>query len=1178
MDKYKSISREKQDVTKVSPLLSAVAEIKSSASLILTKSYMLSDSEQKEDNSTVTLVNTLQRLGYHSIFDIVEVSRQRFIKRHNESLSGHAEVIFDKAVSAANQLVQSYRQRQLRDYDGTTLRKTNHQARYFSYSNSDPDEKEKLPDYSNLFPEPWDNFCQPNAIESLDSPVNYLLDLYKFVQQIELDGSNNAVGLEQRRADIPDLLLNSDNLYKEVTAISIVNDVLSKSAREYIDQTGQADKPVNQVLGETRFPFTLPYNLPSQQINKGLAEKETELGTVIQQVDQQFPWHILTEKRDQALLAYTQLSQEQIALLKEESPFAQNFLSREQLIKSYFSASTTEVLPERDISKHAYIIHADENITGPTLLSDNVDKAYDEIVITCENKNKETIKVKLRGENVLTYNRVKARMEPFNNSSPFSRQLKLTYVESDNSAIGNLDNGPFFGEMTVYAAVPKESKNNASVNIEGINFLTMTYRFAIAKQGTEQSELLPEAEKFFQDNYGLSADDSVKLKQILSFGQQTGSKVTDLEHLFSSGDFRPLVSPNVMFSNPILDSGQTSEHFPAPYHYGGVYINAGQLDALSIVRTGSGREIEAVSDFRHDRMNRFIRLQRWLALPYHQLDLLVTSAIKAEPNNTDLAISNNTLRALGLFRHLSTQYKVLPEAFAGWIYQMTPFAISNNIPFFDQLFNQSKLFDQPLILDGKAFNYTENQGDGAKTVKQLCAGLAISLSTFQVIAPIVQNTLKLSAGKLVRNLDVVSRLYRLVTIPRLFGFSAEDGLILADILTDKNEYLANIPALGEKDDILNIIAQMEVLTSWLAKTKLTPIKLSLLLGKTQLPVVPTNGMLTFYKGISDGLTDNVRLQESDFNRQEINGTDWWTTLSDENGVFDKSNGLIKDIPLIWGKTDEESLRKKIEDIVKEKKITPDNNQINIVLQITLQAKTAQESLLSSAVAGEYGVSRDIVPLQLRWLGSSIYSVLKMVLDNTPDKVEDIKKEFLDLTYSLLVYTQLINALSISNNLLLLRLTNPKWLGLNIDETTEISLSLDEIFLLNRYQDLLENAKQNEDKIQEYFTFANSEILPKREEDDNNYKCAQLLAEILDWDTDEIYLACEKGGLERKRAMTLSQIDWIRRLQQFSVKTNLSVEPLLGAGALDVNSDFEAFQSIGEAVMAALKAQGDDDNV
>ncbi|MER2370971.1 Tc toxin subunit A [Photorhabdus laumondii] len=1173
MDKYKSISREKQDITQVSPLLAAVAEVKSSK---LPSGYRLLNAVEKEDNSTITLVNTLQRLGYRSIFDIAEVSKQRFIKRHNESLSGHAEVIFDKAVSAANQLVQSYRQRQLRDYDGALLTKASHQARYSSYSNNDVNDKEKLPDYSSLFPEPWDSFCQPNAIESLDSPVNYLLDLYKFVQQIELDGSNNAVGLEQRRADIPDLLLNSDNLYKEITAISIVNDVLSKSAREYIDQTGQAEKPVNQVLGETRFPFTLPYSLPSQQINKGLAEQETELGTIIQQVNQQFPWHILTEKRDQALFAYTQLSKEQMTLLTEKSPFAQNFLSREQLINSYFSTSTTEVLPEHDVAKHAYIIHADENVTGPTLLSDNVDKAYDEIVVTCENKAKETIKVKLRGENVLTYNRIKARMEPFDNSSPFSRQLKLTYVESDNSDIGNLDNGPFFGEMTVYAAIPRENTNNSSVNIEGINFLTMTYRFAIAKQGTAQSELLPEAEQFFQDNYGVSADESVKLKEILSFGQQTGSKVTDLEHLFNSGDFRPLVSPNVVFSNPIFDSGQTSEHFPAPYHYGGIYINAGQLDALSIVRTDSGREIDAVSDFRYDRMNRFIRLQRWLALPYHQLDLLVISAIKAESNNTDLAITNNTLRSLGLFRHLSTQYKVLPEAFAGWIYQITPFAISNNIPFFDQLFNQSKLFDQPLILDGKEFNYTENQGDGAKTVKQLCAGLAISLSTFQVIAPIVENALKLSSGKLVRNLDVVSRLYRLVTIPRLFGFSAEDGLILADILTDKSEYLANIPALGEKDDILSIIAQMEVLTSWLTKTKLTPIKLSLLLGKTQLPVVPTSGMLTFYKGISEGLTDNVCLQESDFNRQEINNIDWWTVLSGENGIFDKENGLIKDIPLIWGKTDEESLRKEIEDIVTN--ISPDDNQINIVVQIILQAKTAQESLLSSAIAGEYGVSRDIVPLQLRWLGSSVYSVLKMVLDNTPEKVEDIKTEFLDLTYSLLVYTQLINALSIGNNLLLLRLTNPKWLGLNIDETTEIALSLDEIFLLNRYQDLLENAKQNEDKVQEYFTFANSEILPKTEEDDNNYKCAQLLAEILDWSPDEIYLACDKGGLERKRAITLSQIDWIRRLQQFSVKTHLSVEPLLGAAALDVNSDFEAFQSIGEAVMAALKAQGDDENV
>ncbi|NHB86700.1 Tc toxin subunit A [Photorhabdus tasmaniensis] len=1175
MDKYKNSPGEKQDIKKVSPLLAAVAEVKSP---ILPMSYMRLDSAQEKDNSTVTLVNTLQRLGYHSIFDIIEVSKQRFIKRHNESLSGHAEVIFDKAVSAANQLVQNYRQRQLRDYDGSTLRQANSQARSFTYSKDNADEKEKLPDYSSLFPEPWDNFCQPGAIEALDSPVNYLLDLYKFVKQIELDGSNNAVGLEQRRADIPDLLLDSDNLYKEITAISVVNDVLSKSAREYIDQTGHADKPVNQVLGETRFPFILPYNLPSQQINKGLAEKETELGSIIQQVDQQFPWHILTEKRDQTLLAYIQLSKEQMTLLKEKSPFSQNFLSREQLIKSYFSNSTTEVLPEHDISKHAYIILSGENITGPTSLSEGADKVYDEIVITCENKSKETVKVKLRGENVLTYNRVKARMEPFNNSPPFSRQLKLTYVESDNSAIGNLDNGPFFGEMTVYAAMPKESTNNASVNIEGVNFLTMTYRFAIAKQGTAQSELLPEAEQFFQDNYGLSADDSVKLKEIRSFGQQTGSTVIDLEHLFSRGDFRPLVSPNVVFSNPIFGRGQTSENFPAPYHYGGIYINVGQLDALGIIRTDYGREISAVSDFRYDRMNRFIRLQRWLELPYHQLDLLITSAIKAEQKNADLAITDNTLRALGLFRHLAIQYKVLPETFAGWIYQITPFSISNNIPFFDQIFNQSKLFDQPLILDGSEFNYTENQGNGAKTVKQLCAGLAIPLSTFQVIAPVVEKGLNLSSGKLVCNLDVVSRLYRLVTIPRLFGFSAEDGLILADILTGKNGYLANIPILGDEDDILNIISQMEVLTSWLAKTKLTPIKLSLLLGKTELPVVPTNGMLTFYRGISNGLTDNVCLKESDFNRQEIKDIDWWNILSDNDGVFDKNNGLVKNIPLVWGQTDEESLKKKIEDILSNKNITPEDNQINIVLQIILQVKIAQESLLSSAIAGEYGVSRDIVPLQLRWLGSSVYSVLKMVLDNTPEKVEDIPTAFLDLTYSLLVYTQLINALSISNNLLLLRLTEPEWFGLTINKTTEISLSLDEIFLLNRYQDLLENAKQSEDKIQEYFTFANSESLAKKEESDGSYKCAQLLAEILGWDPDEIFLACEKGKLKEKRAMTLSQIDWVRRLQQLAVKTNLSVEPLLDAGALVVNSDFEVFQSIGEAVMAALKAQGDDENV
>ncbi|MCG3471874.1 Tc toxin subunit A [Xenorhabdus bovienii] len=818
MDKNHNYSDEQQNMKKVSPLLTAVAEI-SLPEIPSPEKYSLTTVKQHNTPPSVSLVDSLRNLGYHSIFDIVSLSKQRFIKRHNESLAGHAEIIFDKAVSMANQLVQYYRQNPLRQYDGQT-------AAFLSTTTDNQNTNEqtgKLPDYSGLFPEPWDDFCQPDAIESLDSPANYLLDLYKFIQQIEVDGTNQAILLASRRSDISHLMLDSDALYKELPALTIVNDVLSESARIYINQTGEANKPVNQVLGETRFPFTLSYNLPTQQINRGLAESKNELGTVIRQVDTHFPWHTEISKYDQILLAYSQLSNEQISLLTEAAPFSQNLLSRDQLIKAYYGSSTTELVPDKDISRHAYIVAQDDSVEGPIKLVENSPNAYDRISITCKNQADKTISVKLRAENVLTYYRVKARMEPFDNSPPFSRQLKLTYVESDNSDIGNLDDGPYFGNMTIYAATPKETpsgENQPTGPIDGIVFQAMSYRLAIAKSGTSSSELSPQANDFFINNYGLSEEESAQLKKIAIFGDQTGTQVTHIENLFSSGNYRPIVSPNAHFSNPIFFNGQSTATFPAAYHYGGVYINAGQQDALEIIRADNGREIKAVSNFRYDRLNRFVRLQRWLGLPYHQLDLLLASGIKAEADNLDMSITDNVLKELGLFRHLN------------------------------------------------------------------------------------------------------------------------------------------------------------------------------------------------------------------------------------------------------------------------------------------------------------------------------------------------------------------------KNLLLLRLTKPEWLGLSNSKTSN-SLSLNEIYLLTRYQDFVNNANQNEDKIHDYFSYANKPQANGKAVKDNNdesEKCAEILADILGWNADEIYLACTLRELTPPQAKNLPHIDWLRRLQQLAVTTSLSVKTLWDASTLTLNTDFSLYQSVGEAVMAALKTQGDNENV
>ncbi|MDR0219478.1 MAG: toxin [Enterobacteriaceae bacterium] len=1159
MNKYKDYSGENKNNNSVSPLLISAAEIPS------TMVYQQPLTSQRNIDTPQTLIDILQNLGYRSIFDIAKISRQRFIKRHDESLRGNSAVIFDRSVSLANQILQTYRKNRLSEHGEPLAVRA-----FTSDGQSDGQEQGKLPDYSSLFPEPWDDFCRPGAIEALDSPASYLLDLYKFVTAVELDGSNQALKLATRRGDIPDLSLDNDALYKEVTALSIVNDVLSGSAQEYIGQSGHADKTVNQILASTHFPFTLPYSLPTQQINKGLGVQDLELGSVIQHVDLPTFWNTSADKYQQILLAYTQLSSEQISLLSKNDVFAQHLLTKENLTNGYLSGSTTEILFEKDLSRHGYIVKPEAGINGPAALTENSEKPFDIIEVVCRNKANETITVKLRGENIITYHRIKARMVPFDNSPPFSRQLKLSYHAEDNPAIDTLDNGPFFANMTIYAA---EQVNSAGDNseAESVPFLTLTYRLAIANAGTAQAELEPEAGAFFINNYGLSADDSGQLKKLAVFGDQTGTKAADIEDLLSAGEYLPIASPNVVFNNPIFTNGQSEQRFPAPYHFGGIYINACQQPALTIIRTGTdhGREIQGVSNFRLERLNRFVRLQRWLAVPFYQLDLLLASAMQAEPKNTQFEITDNVLTCLGLFRHLNLQYKVTPEMFSAWLYQITPFAISSDTAFFDQIFNSEPLFDQPFVLDGGTFDYQNAKDADAKSVKQICGGLNIPAVTFQFIAPIVQKALQLEEGKLARNFDVVSSLYRLVSIPKIFGLSPEDGLILMSIITDDMGYLAAKPLFGDdaydSANFLHIIMKMEALSRWLNKTKLTAANLALLLDKTRLAVVPTENMVIFFKGIAEGLADNVCLTPEDFQRQELAAKPWWSLLQQEK-IIDE-NGLVLDIYPVWGQTDEDIIRHKLaaaSDSISD-------NVMNILVQILLAAKNAQDNLLSQAIAAEYGVNKNSVPLQLQWLGSSVCSVLQMILKNTPENVQSIIPELTELTYSLLIYTQLINALKLNKEFIFLRLAQPAWLGLTQIKLST-SLSMDEIYLISAYQDWVANANQNEDKIHEYLAYANNDEIDSSE-DDINKKCAELLSEILDWDADEILKAAALADLKPQQAKNVFEVDWIRRLQQLANKTNVSVDYLWNIGLLTVNSEFSLTERVGEAIMAALKVQG-----
>ncbi|OCA54079.1 Tc toxin subunit A [Photorhabdus namnaonensis] len=1119
-------------------------------------------------------ITQLSTFGYQSVFDIIRVRKSRFIRRHKHHFSGHAGEIYDRALSFATQLVHMQRERGLRDGEQLRLKRI-------------AEGKPELPNYAELFPEPWDNFCREGALEALNSPISYLLELYLFARQVELDSTEGATTLEQRRPDLAELMLNADNTYQELPALKIVNEVLSYSAANYIDITEDTGKPVNQVLGETRYPFTLPFSLPTLQITLGLEQKKTSLAKVIQALSTQLPWftsEMAPSKQDNILLAGTLLSKEQMALLSQPSPFAQVHLTRPRLQAVYLSGSTTETVTDIVLSAHGYIVPPEEqhNASGPEKLTySDIEPAPDNgelITVTCTNQDQKSITINLRGKSVLSYQRIKARLVPFDDTPPYPRQLELSWHDSDNPGL-DLSDGPYFGEVKIEVQEWQEKRS----------ILTLTYRFAIANDDIDEDKLLPEAPDFFLKNYGITPQQRQQLEEILFFSEQTKGSVEELERAFSHGDYHPIVSPNVQFNNTIFDNGQSNTIFPTPYQYGSVYLNSAHPEALNI-NTTRPRSMVAMTEYRFDRLNRLLRLQRWTKLPHDKLDLLLTSSARAEnTDNLELNINYNSLRALGLFRHLNNNYHLEIEAFAAFIYQITPFNISSNVPFFDQVFNQPKLFDTPMTLDNSEFDYTARRGNDARTVKQICAGLGISSATFQILAQQVSSAFSLPEKHLRRSLDVISALYRLVVIPRLFKLTAEQGIIIVDILAKIGKFnpllLAGTPRLSPlgsdgisttEIDILDIILAIEAMSAWLSQSKLTPEELSLFTQNQSLPIVATDSSAAFFDGIITGLQEN-KLTEQDFQASDIIDAGGWIPKLHE---LITSEGLVTPFPFIWDQSDEEYLEKIITPIVNALDASPEDKQLTITALklIILQYKTAQDNLVSTSVAKEYGVSRDVVPLLLRWIGSSVTELLEMLSQQSrqynrriryPRQVSD---DLLKISYHLAMNGALIKQLRLTSKLLFLRLAEPAWLDLSpvkaADTEQGTPLTLKEVFILSRYRNWLTSSLHTEDELIEYLSYANNPSV-ERNEDDINLDCAELLADILGWDASEVEQACEE--FTPARACNMGQIDWLRRLQALSQQTKLSVLPLREAAAISSSSTFDQIQTVGEAVIAATRS-------
>ncbi len=1164
------------------------------------------------------LASRLKQLKIQSVFDAAGVSRERFVMRHGATVGEQvAGEIHDASLARASVLARHHCEQVLHDsHDmngehapaatpaGTPSGKPARSAIGAAVASLFDD----LPTYDALFKEAWASLCRPGTIESLDSPVAYLTDLYKLVKQIEADASPGAMLLKQRRPDLADLQLDDDAAYREVPTLDLVNRIL-RSAIDSGSQNFELQISAHASLATTRYPFNLPFDLPTEQIHRGLRSCRMRWGDLIRQADPGLPAFVPASRagatmphaqhvHPRALQAYSGFAPEQQKLLAESPAFATGALLASPGA-TLTSPDVIAMLPWSGDETHAYRcafrVPPQAGVTVPggenlnQIIAGKSSQTYSVIAVTCQAIDAQgnlhpddTAQVTLH---------VSARegdlARPVNNAnSRKGKPYQRTLVLDVQSIAGHKAGQSYVGSIRFIAQ-----------QYQGPSFAEMTYGIVIA--GKQGDPTLRAALDYCERNYGyplvqsgLSTGTHTQI-DVAALCQSTGLSRAELDRLLCVHEHAPRVSPNCETPNRIFSNGRAADPFPAPYHYGAVYLHGGLCRSIKTGGTDAKPVLECGAHGL-DRLNRLIRLQRWLGLAPDKVDLLLSAIARAEgEHNLALAANRNTVRALGLFRYLHETHGVEPDAFAAFIHQISPFAVGSEVPFFDRVFNAVKIFDAPLVLDGKPFNASAADGDDARTIKQLCAGLGIAETTFARLAPLVRDAqqgtgeMTLAPDHLRRSLPVVSALYRLVAVPRLFGLSPEAGLALLNLMDGNRglyvHRLAGVPVIHPLDaagrpldadapDILDVLLAFEAAAEWLREqAESTPGLNAEALAVLLKDDVPTLTITPRINALFDSLAQLVQstladdaylarhgVPAVDVNNRPIDWAGRLTQVRDVNGAIlpamrsDDALALQVDSALVALEAGEPiaALRARL-------------------LECLTQARNSQMQAVSAVLAKETTVAGQMPPLLLRWVGSDEHAVLGAALHHAAG--HRALPEHLALLYNVTRHAAVVNLFKLSAAAVTMLLERPAWFGMQArSSTTGPSLTLALCYLLSRYTALLAATPQDEDHVLAYLAHVNTAESASGKAASQSAASHQLLADLLAWDASETARAAQlfEGG----QARSLAHLDVLMRMQAQACQSGLPVDALQLAAALTPDGDFARRQAFGNAVMSAARAK------
>ncbi len=1119
-------------------------------------------------NGKLSFAQAMPKLGISSVFDIIRQPKKAFAGQVRTLSDADGEMAYDNALCYATQIARSYREESVSS--GRDLPLIAPQAGVRALVDIGPS-------YPNLFKENWDQFCKVGAIEAMDGPVAYLRSLRRFAAH-EIEGASTSpkrIPLVVRRPDLDKLVIDEQSTYQSRPMLDLVNDVLTQGIDRYQTEKGDV-RPVQQLLTEKKHPFVFPYHFAHQQVSLALSGEKPRLGEINHTLA--MPGSQQPVDQSNALSLMSGLSPAQQRLLVQPSPFAALSLTLgdgtwESPVQSNIylwgtSETHFEVPEQAAVSSVSH--QTDHTLIAMTVQQDGV---------------AQTVNLRVSSARVGHWGSWFLPQTHRDNANGVT--LRIAYDPTDND--GRPLEGQFHGALLI----------NVMVNTNGWTRIGRRLSLDICTGGidTHGRTLTAEETLFFREHYGIAqmSFGQSALSQVNTFCQATGVDAEQLQSLIAQKQAFPRLSPNCPIVNP-TGADRPERRMPSAMNYGAVYVNGtGGQDAYEsgdhaeyynnglTFRQQTGTSSSLLGNTcldRFDRMQRMIRLQRWMDIPFAELDTLIVSAMRAEGNaNPGLQTNQNTLRILGAYRYFNRRLGIGAEEFAAFVHDITPFASGDTRPLFDRVFNNPVLFGAPLVLDQTSFTQTTTDMASQKTIGQLCAGLGLlpDDTSFGVVAA----NIIAHVGPLKRSLPVVSALYRQARIAALFSLSVADldyvlRLLGGEAFVRKctaGVLLPRVDGATAEADMLDILMELDQAVRWLAQHKINVTQLRELLTAPT-PLAPTDTLLEQLQSITSELRTSLaapeRVAALKLPRAASGAAIDWHARMVGKLINDKHEVLAPTLTLedtAWAQ-----LTDKVADMagtlgLADEDIAPTVQTLaDFLYSLYRHEQQSTESFLQAFT----GLLPERALMVERWSGNMpLATRLRMtwLADNSQndESLEALLREL----HAVQLGANACTWIDIGARALRTFVVHPAWLG---GEAMR-PLTWLNVRLFKAYSTLFNSLGQPEERLLGYLDLANTVVSKrpgKRQLAAQAQTCNVALAALLGWSESEVALLTAR--LPQHFAKTVAHIDWVRRAQVLAMETGLSAATLLQACALKADSPDADWQAVGQAVMAAAGTQ------